>query len=165
MEEIWKPVPGYGGEYEISSTGRFRSGKKGPLKTTDNGKGYLYVRIGKHYRTYVHRLVAEVFIGDPTGLDINHKNGVKHDNRVENLELLTHSQNLKHAYAEGLHPGPTPRKTPVVAELNGEHVARFHSIEEASGAAGVKPCTLCNALAGRAKTCGGFRWRHEKQER
>ena len=77
-----------------------------PKRPWTSGAGYLKIGIkygGKQHKAYVHRLVADAFVDNPRGLnEINHKNGNKHDNRAENLEWCTHSQNLKHAYATGL---------------------------------------------------------------
>ena len=58
---------------------------------------------GKQYRKYAHRLLAEAFMPNPDGKrTVNHINGDKSDNRLENLEWATHSENQKHAYKEGL---------------------------------------------------------------
>ena len=72
-----------------------------PIKTRLDKYGYvtatLYHRDTVKYKVKtVHRLVAIAFIGDPCGLQVNHKNGVKTDNRVENLEWVTNSQNQLH---------------------------------------------------------------------
>ena len=173
MKEIWREIPGYEGRYMASNLGRVWSiartsarGKRGGhvMRPCDNGKGYLHINMRQGVRTkkqYIHRLVFLAHVGPiPAGLDINHIDGNKANNCVANLEVLTHSQNLKHAYDTGLHPGTPPRYAAVVAERNGEHAARFDSILDAAEAAGVAPCSVCHALAGRTKLCGGFKWRY-----
>lgn len=106
--EIWKPVVGYEGLYSVSNLGRVRSdatrghnGKTGRIMTEDNSCGYAAVRLtgygcSKAYKS--HRLVCSAFIPNPLGLPhVNHKNGVRMDNRVENLEWCTALQNSRHA--------------------------------------------------------------------
>ena len=99
-EEIWRPVVGYEGLYEISSYGRVRSmdrydGRnhfiKGKLlKNKDNGNGYLICSLSKNgivKNKYIHRLVVEAFIERPDGLyEVNHKDENKKNNSVDNLE-------------------------------------------------------------------------------
>ena len=108
-EEIWKDVIGYEGLYQVSSLGRVMrlAGGQGAtpgriLKPGRVSKGYLMVslyRDGKRTDRYIHRLVAKAFLGDaPPGCEVNHRNGNKTDNRVENLEWVTHAENLNHAH-------------------------------------------------------------------
>lgn len=103
---IWKVCP-IADFFEVSTMGDIRLvGRTRIKKPCDNGNGYLYVakvidKKAKHY--YVHQLVAATFINNPDNLtEINHKDGNKANNSVENLEWCTRSENLCHAYRTGL---------------------------------------------------------------
>lgn len=80
----------------------------------DNGNGYKQVQImrkGKRYTRYVHRLVAESFVPNPDHLpEINHKDGNKNNNSVENLEWCNHTENMLHAFRTGLRKNTTPKQ-------------------------------------------------------
>ena len=119
--EIWKDINGYEGIYQISNTGRLKSLKRlfirknniNPynkeeiiLKLQNNGKGYLFIRLSKnskHKYYYIHRLVALHFIDNPSNKPaVNHKDGNKSNNNVNNLEWVTNSENQIHALETGL---------------------------------------------------------------
>lgn len=100
MEEIWMPVKGYEGLYEVSNNGRVRSLKFDKIKElslVDNGQGYLHVHLckeGKRKHFFIHRLVVEAFIGEiPKGLIVNHKDENPQNNNVNNLEICTYEYN------------------------------------------------------------------------
>jgi hypothetical protein len=113
MEEIWKPIEFVHSDYQVSNLGRVRSCRKNKLdkftllKGTVDKSGYIYFCLSnderKNFKVSAHRLVAQAFISntDPK-LEVNHINGIKTDNRVENLEWVTHSDNIKHSYRTGL---------------------------------------------------------------
>lgn len=106
--EVWLAIKDYEGAYEVSNMGRVRSiprtsstGRKLKgkiLSLMDNGHGYKTVMLswkGAQKRKYVHRLVLEAFTGPcPEGFEARHFNGVRSDNRLENLEWSTHIDNV-----------------------------------------------------------------------
>jgi hypothetical protein len=115
MEEIWKDIPEYEGLYQISNLGNVKSqhsnrmngqrpGKLLKITLMKNGYMSLELRMSDtNKRHLVHRLIAEVFIPNPDNRPVvNHINGIKNDNRIENLEWCTQSENIRHAIDTGL---------------------------------------------------------------
>ena len=119
MEEIWNDIKGYEGVYLVSNTGKVKSlprkvmfGEQARiveeriLQENNNGRGYVYVSLSyKNIKTreYIHRLVAKEFLPNKWNKrEVNHKNGIKNDNNVSNLEWVSASENKEHAYLTGL---------------------------------------------------------------
>ncbi len=107
--EIWRDIAGFNGDYQESNYGRTKSFKRGNvkiLKPSVSRNGYLYINLksnGVHKRYLVHRLVAILFIPNPDNKpQVNHIDGNKQNNRVNNLEWVTSSENITHAYECGL---------------------------------------------------------------
>jgi hypothetical protein len=102
MRERWKVIEKYP-QYEVSTMGRVRNIRTGYiLKAYDDGYGYLRVKLHRA-NCRVHILVAEAFIPNPENKPIvNHKRGKKHDCRASQLEWVTQSDNIKHAWENGL---------------------------------------------------------------
>ena len=106
MKEIWREIAEFN-MYQVSNIGRVkRISKEHCLKPEKDKDGYLKVRL--HYRErnkkfFVHRLMAITFIPNPENKpQVNHINGIKNDNRLENLEWVTPSEQIQHAYDTGL---------------------------------------------------------------
>ena len=106
-------IEGYNNDYFISDEGNVYSRKYNSqvqLKPRMNNRGYLYVNLcknGKNKSTMIHRLVAKYFLSDfDETLQVNHKDGVKTNNNVCNLEMVTQTENIRHAVANKLLVNP-----------------------------------------------------------
>ena len=134
--EIWKQVPRWENIYEVSNLGRVR--RVAPVKGketcrlmnfSDCGYGYKYVKFrfnGRSERPLVHRVVMEAFVGSrPSQIQVNHKDGIRSNNALSNLEYVTCSENHKHAYSV---LGRT--KTNTKGEKNGMAKLTSYKVEE-----------------------------------
>jgi hypothetical protein len=159
----WKPVMGYEGLYEVSDSGIVQSilrlvkdksdgirivKQKVLLQRIDRG-GYLTVRLTKEGYTathYVHRILGRAFISNPENKPcINHLNGCKTDNHLENLEWVTRSENARHAFKAGLSRVPQQCLKKVIDTRTGKI---YSSIREAANGLHIRYSTCKNYLNG-----------------
>ena len=171
--ETFLSVPGYEGLYEISNLGNVKSLRSGRLmKRSKNNVGYEMVCLTKDktQKTYfIHRLVALTFIPNPLGLpEINHKDEVKTNNCVENLEWCTREYNLNYGgYSERmsktlLQNNPHRKRVSCYDKETGELIKTYDSITEAANDINVSYNALDVCLRGLTKTCRKMIWKYEK---
>lgn len=168
---VYKPIPGIAG-YFASSAGDVYSQKPNgfyKLKPYVNKSGYYIVSIRRH--TYIlHRLVARAFLPNPKNLpQINHKNGVRTDNSITNLEWCSLLENTRHSFRElGRRSsmfGRTGKKSPysrVILQIkNNKIVNKFYGAHEAERYTGIKHQDIYLCLSGKYKHSGGYEWKFE----
>jgi hypothetical protein len=130
MEEIWKKYKS--GFYEVSNMGRVKNTKTEQiLKGTIMRNGYVmyHLRCENDEHQLGHRLVALLFIDNPLQKEqVNHINGIKTDNRIENLEWTTAQENMEHSFVNGLQS--REMKTIFCFTLNGDFIAKYKSSAE-----------------------------------
>ena len=173
--EIWKTIPNTFNLLEVSNYGRVRSlmrGKPYVLKTQINRKGYHKIRvtIKRMRKSYsVHRLVAQAFLDNPENLpQVNHKDGNKNNNNVENLEWISNKDNAHHAIENGLwtnvfatsKENNEKRKIPIVAR-KGNTIIYFESISEAERYFNSRH--IVDVLKGRREHVKGFSFVYESE--
>lgn len=175
--EIWKPVVGYEGLYEVSNLGRVRSldryakQPKGGLRLIKgrilnqyiNRCGYLFVSLsknGKVKKITIHRLVAQAFIPNPDNLpEVNHKDECKTNNRADNLEYCTRKYNLY--YGTGNSRRADKQSKPVLQfDLQGNFIKEWSSLIEA-GRNGFGQGNISLCCQGKQKFHKGFIWKYK----
>ena len=171
MKEIWKDIEGFEGYYQISNMGRVKSlertvwngrgYQKVPekiLEGGDNGYGYLKVELckeGKVKTCRIHRLVAMAFIPNPNNLpEVNHKDKIRTNNKVENLEWCTSQYNVE--YSQG--------KAVIGINKVSGLILEFPSVREAERQTGIASSNICACLKGRLKSTGGYYWFYADSE-
>ena len=154
MREEWRDVEGTG--YKVSSLGRVIGRRGKLLRLTKNGAGYCVFSIDGDM-TYVHRAVALAFLGAAPGKQVDHIDGNKDNNAVENLRWVTGSENVSHAYALGRKTNMTSRKGVPVVMIRGEERRTFSSMSAAARAVNRAQPRIWQAVA-NGVTCAGARW-------
>ena len=168
MQEIWKDIPGYEGQYLASNFGRIRSLKRNKvriLKPRRNSVGYYRVQLCRNNvkkDSTVHRLVWLAFNGViPEGLEVNHKDEVKTNNSLANLELVTRSQNCNYG-TRNKRVSEKLGKCIQMIDKNNNTLKTFNSLREAARFLNKKSCSnISCCLHGKSKSAYGYKWKFE----
>lgn len=185
--EIWITIKNYP-RYQVSNLGRVKrlaythKGKSNSivpykekiLKQNKDGNGYFFVHFCmnyKHKNYHIHRLLAENFILNPQNKrEVNHIDGNKNNNNIDNLEWCSRSDNMKHAHKMGLIKNTMADKAhhnkclilaaeshykPVICYNNNQE---FKSITEAANSVNISIQALSSHLTNKTKTCAGMKW-------
>lgn len=156
-DEVWKDIPGWEGLYQVSNLGRIRSIRVRLIKPYDT-RGYRVATLhsgDRMERAGVHRFVAQAFIPNPESKEqVNHINGDKADNNVENLEWVTCQENNLHR-CRVLGGGGGRSERPVVCLTTGEW---FPSITAAADATGSQICKILMCCQGKRNRHNGLAW-------
>lgn len=169
-------VNGYEGHYQVTSLGRVYSKMTGRfLRPGVSNAGYETVVLcvaQKRETLTIHRLVACAFLGTPESkMDVNHIDGNKRNNRLDNLEWVSRSENIAHAFRTGLSKTnlPKPKKgdehfncRPVLrVSIQTGETKQYPSIQSALSDGNYKcPGNISNVLTGRAKSAYGYKWEY-----
>ena len=208
MQEVWKDVRGYEGLYQVRNLGRVKSLKRHRSVNLMNTKtatvperilkfgvsqGYLAVTLAKdkiNKKIRVHKLVASTFIPNPENKPhINHKDGNKHNNAVDNSEWITPKENTKHAFENGLIKGMcsfkgyhhTEEAKKLISEGNkwgssknhriikqytkdGEFIKEWHGFVEIEKVLGCDKRNLQSCCKGRIPSAYGYIWRYANEQ-
>ena len=165
--EHWKSIAGYEELYEVSDLGRVKSlgyGKEKILKSGKNTCGYLYVNLHKdgHVKTVrIHRTVATAFIPNPNNLEtVNHKDEVKTNNTVGNLEWMSIKDNNNYGTRNKRAAESLSKQVQMFDKSTGELLAIFSSIHEAERVTGIANQSISKCCLGKLKSSGGYVWRY-----
>jgi len=175
-----KDVVGYEGLYTISDNGDvFSTYRKRLLKPYVSSDGYLRVNLCKDKKakcTMLHRIIAEAFIPNPNMLPfVNHKDGNKANFKIENLEWITASGNVYHAFKTGLNHislkcreavskiaaingAKTTSKSVIQIDIYGNVICEFKSMREASRDTKISRQNIARACSSSDYSAGGFKW-------
>jgi len=166
MSEIWKQlvIDNINYDYEVSNLGNIRSFSRKKILKGSLRNGYLGVSISKNNikKTYdIHQLVILTFIGKKEHdlIVVNHKNGIKTDNRFENLEYCTRTMNTKHAIDNNLLPKIT-KKVNKLDPITFKILETYNSMLEAGEANNIDARHISCVCKGKRKTTGGYAWEY-----
>lgn len=174
MQEVWKDIAGFEGLYQVSNLGRVKSlprngTHKHPhiLHPTTSSKYALY-RLSKKDKPYYrkgHRLVAEAFIPNPENKrEVNHIDGNKLNNCIDNLEWVTTSENQSHNYWVLGNCRRFENKEVYQCDTYGKIIKRWPAANLAGKALGIFSGDIGRCCRGKRHTAGGFKWKFVNKE-
>jgi len=166
LEEIWKKliIDNINYHYEVSNTGNIRSTTTKRILKPSLRNGYLAITICRDNtkKTYnIHQLIILMFIGEKENdmIIVNHKNGNKEDNNINNLEYITYKENTKHAIENKLVPKVT-KKVNKLDPKTFKILDTYNSIKDAGEANNIQDRHISCVCKGKRQTTGGFSWEY-----
>lgn len=158
-----KKIPGL--DYYVTEDGVVLNSKGKAMKPIKKKTGYMEVCLRRSDGTptykLVHRLVAQAFCEiSNEECEVNHKNGNKEDNRAENLEWVSHDENLRHAYETRLMPNCTVSKKIVSIDMETGERHEYKSIHSAAKQTGVSRGNICMCCQGKRQYANGRTWQY-----
>ena len=180
MQEIWKDVKNYEDKYQVSNLGRVKSKERffnnnGGLQKVHekiltqhkqygkNDNEYMFVNFSIKHKTInklVHRLVAQAFLKDyDENLEVNHKDGNRSNNNINNLEMTTRSENQLHAYK--VLSRKTNGKLILQYDLEGNFIKEYENCCEASRKTNICRSCINDCCNEKLKTAGGYIWKYK----
>ena len=179
QDEVWKDIPGYEGLYQVSNFGRVKSlpkihGRRYwknerilKINIAKNGYAGVFLQKNKNIkRISIHRIVARVFLKNyDEKLQVNHKDGNKLNNNVDNLEMVTASENQIHSRKLGLQTSPKGANSPYAKRImqfdkDNKFICEYKGIEATAKKLGIGISTLSLCLRGKRELAGGYKWRY-----
>ena len=168
LKEVWKDIKGYEGLYQVSNMGKIKSlkfshgNKEKILKGNKEKFGYLVVTLYKNKgrkNFKIHRLVAETFIPNPKNLpQVNHIDGNKQNNRIDNLEWCTAKENTNHAHKTGLANNDNLKIKVKQYDLNGNFIREWDSITDIEKSLNIDKSSVVKVCRHKRNQAGGYVW-------
>ena len=162
---MWKKFiyEGIETDYSVSTEGEVRKDTTNYILSQSAQQDYKFVTLlinGQQKRMRVHRMVAMTFIENPDNKPyVNHINGIRYDNNVENLEWVTQSENIQHAVRTGLMQNGR-KKAVIQYNLNGDRMATFESASEAARQTGGSQSKITMCCKRQRETANDYQWRY-----
>lgn len=178
--DLWKDIPNFEGLYQASTNGKIRSLYKDKiLKQEISKNGYCKIMLCKDKKRKlfsVHRLIAKTFLNDyDNNLQVNHKDGNKQNNHIENLEMVTAKENIRHSFKNKLQVPKKGKQHPLYKkygkenktskkvnqyDLKGNFIRTWNSIMDVQRSLGISNGNISSCCNGKKTSAGGYLWRH-----
>ena len=182
--ELWKDIPNYEGLYQASTEGEIKSYYTGKiLKQEISKNGYCKVMLCKNRKRKlysVHRLIAVTYLNNYNeNLQVNHINGIKTDNKIKNLEMVTCKENIKHSFKNKLQIAKKGKEHPLYKkygilnktskkinqyDMNGKFIKTWNSIMDVERQLHISNSNISRCCNKYKNSAGGYKWKYTRLE-